>query len=69
MNITLCGIGYGCPHGKREKDCPFYKMDHLSFIEKVYWIIELSDEMELAITNYHKYCTTKRETKSSGYVK
>ncbi len=63
MNITICGIAYGCPHGKRENDCPFYEIDHLSFIEKVHWIKELNEEKELAIIRHHKRCTKNEKIK------
>jgi hypothetical protein len=60
-NMTLYGIAYGCPAGKRDNDCPLLAKDHLSFNEKVDWIKSLSEREQLAIEEYHKRCSGRKE--------
>ena len=58
---VLYGIAYGCPKGKRDKDCPLLEIDHLSFKEKVEFIDELSEEKKEIILSRHIFCTKQEE--------
>jgi hypothetical protein len=57
----IYGIAYGCPKGKRDKDCPLLEVDHLSFKEKVEFVAELSEEKKEIILSHHIFCTKKEE--------
>jgi hypothetical protein len=60
MNVEdeyVYGIAYGCPAYRMKDDCPFKKVEHLSFKEKLIWISGLSkDELNL-IKAHHEICT------------
>ncbi len=58
MQIKLYNLSYGCPRGgNRDKDCPFWEIEHLSFKEKIEWIDQLDDKKKKAIYDHHLKCT------------
>jgi hypothetical protein len=59
IKINLYGLAYSCPHLERRPDCPLKQVEHLSFLEKVKWIDQLSDEKRKVIFEHHKVCTKK----------
>ena len=59
MITQLYSIANGCPKGKRDDDCPLLEIDHLSFKEKVEWVIELGEEKKEFILRHHSFCTKK----------
>lgn len=60
-NIYLQCVAYECPKYKRDKNCPFYEIEHLSFREKIIWIGELDDEQRKAILKYHLKCSNSKK--------
>ena len=40
----IFGCAYDCPLQKRNLDCPFNEIEHLTFKEKVAWIKDTSAE-------------------------
>ena len=56
INILLFGIAYECPFRDRKAGCPLMEIDHLLFIEKVSWIINLKEERKKVIVNHHVQC-------------
>ncbi len=57
MDTYLYGIAYECPKRNRNKNCPLFEIDHLSFEEKIIWINKLNEDKIEAILNYHVLCT------------
>lgn len=57
----IFGFAYGCPLKKRDMNCPFNGIDHLSFNEKVNWIKSLSDEKKKLVIEHHLFCTKHRK--------
>jgi len=57
---NLYGLAYNCPHLERQPDCLLKQVEHLSFLEKVKWIENLSDAKKEAILEHHKVCTKNR---------
>jgi hypothetical protein len=51
---NLYGLVYNCPILQRKGDCPFMKVDQLSFKEKVKWLEGLSKEEKEAILEHHQ---------------
>jgi len=61
MEDILFGMAYECPYGKRKNDCPLKVVDHLSFKEKVDWVMRLKKENSMVILEYHRNCSRRRE--------
>lgn len=59
MILKLYGLAFDCPKGNvREEDCPFFKIEYLSYQEKIEWINQLAfTELEV-ILNHHLKCTS-----------
>ena len=57
---NLYGLAFSCPAQKRQPDCPFKQVEHLSFLEKVKWINTLSDEEKETILERHQICSKNR---------
>lgn len=61
IEIIIHGMLYGCPAMKRKYNCPFTRIDFLSFGEKVILVRELSMEEKEKIVEYHRVCSKNRE--------
>lgn len=57
LKDKLYGIAYGCPRLDRDKDCPFSKIEHFKFKEKVIWIDKFNDDMTNTIWKHHTNCS------------
>ena len=57
--LILYGIAYECPHKERKVDCPFQKIEHLSYKEKIEWLNMISKEKKTALVKHHLQCTTE----------
>jgi hypothetical protein len=60
IDRVLYGIAFNCPVLERQEDCPFMQLEHLSFLEKVKWIDDLSEEEKEAILENHQVCSKNR---------
>ena len=60
VKTYLYCIAYGCPKQKRDKYCPFYKIDHFLFEEKIIWINNLNAESVDSFFRYHIYCSKSK---------
>ncbi len=56
----LYGLAYNCPYIERQFDCALMQLEHLSFITKVKWIDNLSDEEKKANLEHHQACSGNR---------
>lgn len=59
----IFGCAYDCPMQKREQDCPYLEIEHLTFKEKVDWIETLNKEKKELIIKHHSICSWNREQK------
>ena len=55
--MYLYCIAYDCPKQKRDKYCPFFKIEHFSFEEKITWINNLDVNRIESIFRYHMHCS------------
>lgn len=58
--ISIYGILYNCPAGKRRTDCPLKKVGHLSFQAKLTWLEKLEQEKKNLILKHHFECSTSK---------
>lgn len=61
----IFGCAYDCPLQKRNLDCPFNEIEHLTFKEKVAWIKDTSSERKESIMQHHFDCERNREQTKS----
>ena len=61
----IFGCAYDCPLQKRNLDCPFNEIEHLTFKEKVAWIKDASTEKKESIMQHHLDCERNREQTKS----
>jgi len=59
----IYGHLYECPFQKRNADCPFNEIDHLTFKEAIFWIKSLSLEKKESIMEHLMYCPQYRKRK------
>jgi hypothetical protein len=57
---NIYGLAYSCPHLKRLVNCPLKQIENLSFLEKVKWIDNLSEEEKEALLEHHQHCSMNR---------
>lgn len=58
--ILLYGLAYDCPYQQRDENCPFFEVDHLSFVEKVKWLDGLNHSIKEEIIKRHLNCSKNR---------
>lgn len=58
--IMLYGLAYDCPYQQRKQDCPFFKVNNMSFVEKVKWLDSLNQSITKEIINRHQNCSKNR---------
>ena len=63
-DISIYGILYNCPTGKRRTDCPLAKVGHLSFQAKLNWLEKHSQEKKDLILKHHLECSAKKKNKN-----
>jgi hypothetical protein len=61
IEIIIHGILFACPALIRKCNCPFKKIDFLSFQEKVILVKELNREEKEKIVEHHQICSKDRE--------
>jgi len=59
--VKLYELAIGCPCGVRSANCPFLRVDHNLFSEKVEWVNNLSDEEVSEILQNHVKCLKARK--------
>ena len=57
----ILGCAYACPVKKRNQECPFNEIEHLSFKEKIIWMKEISKGEKKSIIEHHLFCTKNRD--------
>lgn len=60
MKKSTYGLAYDCPYLERQIDCPLKQVEHISFMEKVKWINNLSNEEKYTIMERHQVCSGNR---------
>jgi len=57
----ILSCAYECPWQKRNKDCPYNEIEHLSFKEKIVRMNDMSEEKKELILKHHLFCTNSRK--------
>lgn len=57
--LYLYCIAYGCPKLNRNRECPIWCIDDLTFEEKIEFINQLNDDEIDQIIDYHLVCTIR----------